>query len=179
MNYKKKKIEELNRLSIDEYKKKTKLPLILILDDIRSKYNVGSIFRTADGFNIDKIYLCGITPCPPDRVIEKTALGATESVNWEYEQNILNLIKKLKNLGYYLIGVEQTFNSTSALDLPQNIPSPIAIMLGHEIKGINDDALEMVDMAVEIPQWGTKHSLNVSVAAAIIMWEIVKRNFNK
>ena len=89
------------------------------------------------------------------------------------------MIKKLKNLGYYLIGVEQTFNSTSALDLPQNIPTPIAIILGHEIKGINDDVLEMVDMAVEIPQWGTKHSLNVSVAAAIIMWEIVKRNINK
>lgn len=178
MNFKKKKIDDLNRLTIDEYKNQPRLPLIIILDNIRSKFNVGSIFRTADSFNIEKIYLCGITPCPPDREIEKAALGASESVSWQYESNTMNLIKTLKSQNYYLIGVEQTFNSTSAFDLPQNIPSPTALILGHEINGIDEKVLEMIDMAIEIPQWGTKHSLNVSVAAAIVMWELVKRNIN-
>lgn len=179
MNYNKKNIEELNRLSIEQYKTVKKLPIYLVLDNIRSKYNVGSIFRTADAFRIEKIFLCGITPCPPDREIEKTALGATKSVDWQYLSDTLSCAKLLKDQMVFLLAVEQTFNSTSIINLPFNLPLPIAIILGHEIKGVDDKILEMVNIAVEIPQWGTKHSLNVSVAAGITMWEVVKRNIDK
>ncbi len=166
------KTDELNRLSVDDYKQTEKWPMVLILDNIRSLNNIGSIFRTADAFRIEKIYLTGFTATPPHKDIHKTALGATESVCWEYRKNIVNLLTELKNINYYIMAAEQT-DKSQMLDTfhpPEN--RKWALILGNEVKGVSDDALKYCDIALEIPQFGTKHSFNVSVSAGIFLWDL-------
>jgi len=169
--------EELNRLSVEEFKKTHKIPLIIILDNVRSMNNIGSVFRTADAYLIKKIYLCGITAAPPHKDIHRTALGATESVDWEYFENTLDALKTLKEQGYFLLAVEQTENS---LMLGEFNPLPhkkIAVVFGHEIRGVQQEVVNACDGVLEVPQFGTKHSLNISVCAGIVMWELSKSFF--
>ncbi len=169
---------ELNRLSIDEFKSTSKIPLIIILDDIRSLNNIGSVFRTADAFLVQKVYLCGITAKPPHREIQKTALGATESVDWEYNPSIENAIAAIKAEGYKIIGIEQTNNSTMLDEFLIEPVEKIAIVFGNEVKGINDHVIPLLDGSIEIPQFGTKHSLNISVCAGIVIWDLFKKFSN-
>lgn len=168
------KLEELNRIDVETFKKVEKIPLIIILDNIRSMHNVGATFRTADAFLIEKIILCGITPQPPHREIHKAALGATESVDWSHESDINTTINDLKNKGYEIIGIEQTSNSQMITDYTIDKTKKYALILGNEVEGISDEALENIDTFLEIPQLGTKHSLNVSVCGGIVMWEFTK-----
>ena len=168
-------IEELNRISTEEFKKVPKTPVIVILDNVRSLNNVGSVFRTCDAFLIRKIYLCGITATPPHKEINKTALGATESVDWEYIDDTLKVIRQLKKENYRIISAEQTDMSTDLKDLNIDAGEKIALVLGHEIRGVDQAVIDLSDECVEIPQYGTKHSLNISVSAGIILWEIVKK----
>ncbi|EJL70898.1 RNA methyltransferase [Chryseobacterium populi] len=168
------KLEELNRIDVETFKQVDKIPLVIILDNIRSMHNVGATFRTADAFLIEKIVLCGITPQPPHREIHKAALGATESVDWAYEKNINTIINDLKSRGYEVVGIEQTSNSTMITDFMVDRSKKYALILGNEVEGISDEALENIDVFLEIPQLGTKHSLNVSVCGGIVMWEFAK-----
>lgn len=168
------KLEELNRIDVETFKKVEKIPLIVILDNIRSMHNVGAAFRTADAFLIKKIILCGITPQPPHREIHKAALGATESVDWGYEKDINTAINDLKSEGYTIIGIEQTTDSRMITDFNIDRSQQYAVILGNEVEGISDDALPNIDVFLEIPQLGTKHSLNVSVCGGIVMWEFAK-----
>lgn len=168
------KLEELNRIDVETFKSTEKIPLIVILDNIRSMHNVGATFRTADAFLIGKIILCGITPQPPHREIHKAALGATESVDWSYEKDINSTIGDLKSQGFEIIGIEQTSNSKMITDFTIDKTKKYAVILGNEIEGISDEALPNIDFFVEIPQLGTKHSLNVSVCGGIVMWEFAK-----
>lgn len=168
----KKKIEELNRLSISEFKTIEKIPITLVLDNIRSLNNIGSIFRTADAFLIDKIFLCGITAQPPHRDIQKTALGATESVDWEYRSSITELIVELRQSGHHIIAVEQADNSISLNQYSFEPEGSYCLIFGNEVKGVGDEAMKMVDGCIEIPQHGTKHSLNISIAAGIVIWQV-------
>lgn len=170
----KKSMEELERLSISQYKESSKLPVYIILDNIRSMHNVGSVFRSADSFKIKKIYLCGLTPCPPHRDIHKTALGATESVDWQYVQNIEQVIVDLKSNGVSICAIEQTHESTALHLMSWQLNKDIAFVLGNEVAGVSDKALSLCDYSIEIPQLGSKHSLNISVAAGIVMWEYAK-----
>lgn len=168
---KKLSMESLNRISVQEFKDKKKLPLSLILDDVRSMANVGSVFRTADGFRVEKIYLCGITSTPPHREIEKTALGATASVDWSYYSRAEDLVKNLKEEGYRILALEQADRSVS---LHRFNPEPgvrYALILGNEVFGVNDALMRLADQVIEIPQFGTKHSFNVSVSAGIFLWD--------
>jgi 23S rRNA (guanosine2251-2'-O)-methyltransferase len=167
-------LDELGRDSVDSFKSKEKLPIVAVLDSVRSALNVGSVFRTADAFAIEKIVLCGITATPPNREITKTAIGATESVDWVYENDIVIALKELKSQGYFIIGVEQTDQSKSLNDFDVS-SEKIAVIFGNEVDGISDEALEMIDHCIEIPQFGTKHSLNVSVCAGIVLWEMMKK----
>lgn len=168
------KLEELNRIDVETFKKVEKIPLIIVLDNIRSMHNVGATFRTADAFLIEKIILCGITPQPPHREIHKAALGATESVDWAHEKDINATIQDLKSQGFEIIGIEQTSNSTMITDFSIDKAKKYALILGNEVEGISDEALENIDVFLEIPQLGTKHSLNVSVCGGIVMWEFAK-----
>lgn len=168
------KLEELHRIDVETFKKVEKVPLIIILDNVRSMHNVGAIFRTADAFLIEKIILCGITPRPPHREIHKAALGATESVDWSYEKDINSAINDLKNQGYEIVGIEQTTRSKMISDFTIDKTKKYALILGNEVEGISDEALENIGVFLEIPQLGTKHSLNVSVCGGIVMWEFVK-----
>ncbi|MFP7656618.1 RNA methyltransferase [Chryseobacterium proteolyticum] len=168
------KLEELNRIDVETFKKVEKIPLIVILDNVRSMHNVGATFRTADAFLIEKIILCGITPQPPHREIHKAALGATESVDWAYENDINTAIRDLKSQGFEIIGIEQTSNSTIITDFTIDKTKKYALILGNEVEGISDGALENIDVFLEIPQLGTKHSLNVSVCGGLVMWEFTK-----
>ncbi|MEY8758298.1 RNA methyltransferase [Chryseobacterium tongliaoense] len=168
------KLEELNRIDVETFKKVEKIPLIIILDNIRSMHNVGATFRTADAFLIEKIILCGITPQPPHREIHKAALGATESVDWTHEKDINTTISDLKSQGFEIVGIEQTSNSTMITDFSIDKSKKYALILGNEVEGISDEALENIDVFLEIPQLGTKHSLNVSVCGGIVMWEFAK-----
>ncbi|ASW75291.1 RNA methyltransferase [Chryseobacterium piperi] len=168
------KLEELNRIDVETFKKVKKIPLIIVLDNIRSMHNVGATFRTADAFLIEKIILCGITPQPPHREIHKAALGATESVDWAHEKDINTTIQDLKSQGFEIIGIEQTSNSTMITDFNIDKTKKYALILGNEVEGISDEALENIDVFLEIPQLGTKHSLNVSVCGGIVMWEFAK-----
>lgn len=165
------RLQELNRLSTEAFQAASKLPIVVVLDNIRSMHNVGSFFRTADAFRCEKLLLCGITATPPHRDITKTALGADRSVSWEYCADTTAAMKALKDQGYTLIGVEQTTGSLSLqqFSLPEN---PTAIIFGNEIDGIQSEVLELCNACVEIPQAGTKHSLNVSVAAGIVLWHV-------
>jgi|TARA_B100000530_G_scaffold123919_1_gene77433 tRNA G18 (ribose-2'-O)-methylase SpoU len=169
------KNSELNRIDVSTFKSIKKTPLIIILDDIRSLNNIGSIFRTCDAFKIEKIYLCGITAKPPNRKITKTAIGATESVDWEYYEKIDDLISKLKSSGVKLWAIEQAEGSKSLSDL--SIENPVikhALIFGNEINGVNQNIVNNCDEVLEINQYGTKHSLNVSIAAGIVIWSFFK-----
>ncbi|WP_066433977.1 RNA methyltransferase [Chryseobacterium sp. CCH4-E10] len=168
------KLEELNRIDVETFKTVEKIPLIVVLDNIRSMHNVGATFRTADAFLIQKIILCGITPQPPHREIHKAALGATESVDWDYESDINTVIADLKSQGFEVVGIEQTTNSKMITDFTIHKSKKYAVILGNEVEGISDEALPHIDSFIEIPQLGTKHSLNVSVCGGIVMWEFAK-----
>lgn len=168
------KLEELNRIDVETFKKVEKIPLVVVLDNIRSMHNVGATFRTADAFLIQKIILCGITPQPPHREIHKAALGATESVDWSYENDINATINDLKSQGFEVVGIEQTTNSKMITDFKIDNTKKYAVILGNEVEGISDEALQNIDSFIEIPQLGTKHSLNVSVCGGIVMWEFAK-----
>lgn len=173
------KNEELNRLSPEAFKKAEKIPVILVLDNIRSMNNVGSAFRTADAFGLEKIYLCGITGKPPHREINKTALGATETVEWEYAEDVLETVINLKKQGYTLAAIEQADNSRY-LQNYQPEALPIALVFGNEIEGVNEKVVHIADEVIEIEQFGTKHSLNISVAIGIVVWDVLsKTKFNK
>jgi|TARA_B100001996_G_scaffold166353_1_gene126816 tRNA G18 (ribose-2'-O)-methylase SpoU len=172
---KKLKNSELSRLSIDEFKNSSKTPVIVILDNIRSAHNVGSIFRTCDAFLIDKIILCGITAIPPNKEIRKTALGSSESVDWRYYKNTEEVIMKLKKKDYQIIAVEQANKSIKLESFRPENEKRYAIIFGNEIKGISQKIIDNSDSVIEIPQFGTKHSLNVSVSAGIVIWDIFSK----
>lgn len=169
------KNEELDRLTIKEFKNNSKTPIIIVLDNVRSMNNIGSVFRTGDAFMISGIYLCGITAKPPNKEIHKTALGATESVDWKYFEKTLDAIVNLRQTGYKIVSVEQVENSTSLVEMDISKKEKYAIVLGHEVKGIQQEVLNVSDIFIEIPQYGTKHSLNISVCAGIVIWEFFKK----
>ncbi len=168
-------MDELNRLSVEEFKETNKFPYILILDDIRSMNNIGSVFRTADAFKVEKIYLCGITATPPHREIQKTALGADETVIWEYVQDVLTLVKVLQDDGYKVAAVEQVEKSVSLLDFQPQKNEKYAFVFGNEVFGVNQAVVEQADFCLEIPQYGTKHSLNISVTAGVVAWDFISK----
>lgn len=175
---KKLKLWELDRVSDDEFKSQDKFPITVVLDSIRSLTNVGTFFRTCDAFNVDKIYLCGITAEPPHREIQKTALGATESMDWEYRESISELIKELKSEGKKICSIEQT-EKTILLQNVVNIPdNHFVLVFGNEVNGVDQNIIDISDYIIEIPQFGTKHSLNVSVCAGIVIWEFSKKLIN-
>lgn len=167
-------MDELCRKTIEEFKKADKTPVIAVLDNIRSMHNVGSVFRTADAFLIEAIFLCGYTPQPPHRDINKTALGATESVDWMYFATTVDAVNELKNNGYKVYAIEQTEGSISLQHFASGNSEKIALVFGNEVEGISNDVLPLTDGCIEIPQMGMKHSLNISVAAGIVLWEMVK-----
>ena len=169
------KNKELNRLNLEEFKNKKKIPIVIVLDNIRSAHNVGSIFRTSDGFLIEKILLCGICPVPPNKDIRKTALGATESVEWEYYKDSLECIDHLKNKGFEIISVEQANKSTFLDKISYLDSKKIALVFGNEVNGVSDDVISSSDKVIEIPQHGTKHSFNVSVSVGIVVWDIIQK----
>lgn len=166
------KNEELNRISVDQFKDSDKIPVVIVLDNIRSLNNIGSIFRTADSFRIEKIHLCGITATPPHREIQKTALGATDSVDWEYFNDTIDSVKVLKKQNYKIVAMEQMDQSISLSDFKSTMDQKLAIIFGNEIKGISESIIEHLDICVEIPQFGTKHSFNVSVSTGIVLWHL-------
>jgi tRNA G18 (ribose-2'-O)-methylase SpoU len=172
---KKRKLQDLGRLSVDQFKEAEKIPLCIVLDNIRSLHNVGSVFRTADAFRVEKIFLTGITGTPPHREIHKTALGATESVNWEYVEKPEQAVLRLKSAGYSIVVVEQT---DASIPLQLFIPDKdkkLCLVFGNEINGVSDAVIDLADAAIEIPQSGTKHSLNISVCAGIVMWHVYSK----
>jgi len=173
------KIDELNRLSVEEFKKAKKVRISVILDNVRSLNNIGSIFRTCDAFLIDKLYLCGITACPPHKDIHKTALGATESIDWEYYDDTLIIVQKLKDLNYSIISAEQTEKSIPLQNVRLDKEKKYAIIFGHEVRGIDQSVVNISDFCIEIPQFGTKHSLNISVSAGIVLWEIFRQLYQE
>ena len=168
------KNSELNRLSIDEFKQVKKLPIIVVLDNIRSLNNIGSVFRTSDAFLLEKIYLCGITAQPPHRDINKTALGATESVDWEHMDNTVDCVTKLQSEGYYCLAIEQAKNSVMLNEFDASKHPKIAVFFGNEVKGVQQEVIDQCDNCIEIPQLGTKHSLNISVSAGVVLWELFR-----
>ena len=190
---------EMNRLTLEEFKEAEKLPLIVVLDDVRSLYNVGSVFRSCDAFRVEAVYLCGITATPPNVEIHKTALGGEDSVDWEYFKTTEEAVEKLKQKGYFVYSIEQVEGSTKLQNLPEahdklfnqeiesvkqensslftlhsSLPKGYAVIFGNEVKGVKQNIVDMSDGCLEIPQFGTKHSLNVSVTAGIVVWEFVK-----
>lgn len=166
---------ELNRLSVEEFKGSEKNPIIVVLDNVRSMNNIGSVFRTCDAFRVEQLFLCGITATPPHREIHKTALGATDSVSWRYFDDTKKAVAFLKEKGYYIIAVEQTDESVNLNDYVPDKTKKIALIFGNEINGIDDEVLALCDFCLEIPQFGTKHSINISVSAGIILWDIVTK----
>ena len=172
---KKLKLEELNRMSIDSYKNSEKDSIIVLLDDIRSLNNIGSVFRTCDAMAVKKLYLCGITATPPHREIRKTAIGASESVDWEYQENALDVIDKYKKLNYHIAAVEQTSKAIT-LEKLDSENEKLLLIFGNEVNGVNQKIIDNCNFSIEIPQWGTKHSLNISVSAGIVLWHIKLKN---
>lgn len=172
MKNRKLKNSELERINPEEYKVTKKTPLIIILDNIRSLNNIGSVFRTADAFLVKKIYLCGITAKPPHKDIQKTALGATDSVDWEYVENTLDLVEKLKNEGVFIASIEQAELSVDLNDFSVQEDLTYAIIFGNEVKGVQQKVVSASDTVIEIPQYGTKHSLNISVSVGVVVWDL-------
>ncbi|NPD47240.1 MULTISPECIES: RNA methyltransferase [unclassified Lentimicrobium] len=168
--YKKLSLKELNRLDLDQYHEKKKIPMVIVLDNIRSMSNIGSVFRTSDAFLVEEIHLCGITSCPPNKEIHKTALGATESVKWKYFKDTLESIQSLKEESYQIISVEQAKNSTKLDHYSAHKNQKIAFVFGNEVKGVAQEVIDKSDFCLEIPQYGTKHSLNISISAGIVIW---------
>lgn len=168
---KKLKLNELNRVNIEEFKKQDKLPIVVILDNVRSMHNVGSIFRTADGFSIEKVILCGITAQPPHREIEKTALGATQSMDWQHYENTLDAINDLRKECYEIIAVEQAQNSIMLNTFRPYHARKYALIFGNEVNGVADEVMQQIDGCIEIPQFGTKHSFNIVISAGIVLWD--------
>lgn len=169
------KITEMNRLSVEEFKQIEKVPFIVVLDNIRSMHNIGSVFRTADAFCLEMIYLCGITATPPNSEIHKTALGAENTVDWIYKENTLDVITELKEKGYTIFSIEQAVGSVMLQDVSLDKIEKFAVVLGNEVKGVQQEVINKSDSCIEIPQYGTKHSLNVSVTSGIVIWDL----FNK
>lgn len=172
MGFRKLGTYEMGRLSVDQFREVEKVPVRIVLDNIRSMNNVGSVFRSADAFLMEGVMLCGYTPRPPHRDIQKTALGATETVQWSYEENIVEALVRLKESGYRICAVEQAEGSTMLQDWTPARGEKWALVLGNEVEGVQDDVLALCDAVVEIPQGGMKHSLNISVAAGIVMWQV-------
>lgn len=168
---KKLKLDELNRIDIEGYKQQEKLPVVVVLDNVRSMHNVGSTFRTADGFSVEKVVLCGITAQPPHREIEKTALGATASVDWTYSESTLTAIESLRAEGYIIIAIEQAAQSTYLHQFTPIEDQKYALVFGNEVEGVSDEAMKNIDQCIEIPQFGTKHSFNITIATGIILWD--------
>lgn len=165
----------MNRLSVEEFKQIEKVPFIVVLDNIRSMHNIGSVFRTADAFCLEMIYLCGITATPPNSEIHKTALGAENTVDWIYKENTLDVITELKEKGYTIFSIEQAVGSVMLQDVSLDKIEKFAVVLGNEVKGVQQEVINKSDSCIEIPQYGTKHSLNVSVTSGIVIWDL----FNK
>lgn len=165
---------DMNRIGVEEFKKSRKTPLIVILDDVRSMYNVGSVFRTADAFRIESIYLCGITSCPSHPEIHKTALGAEDSVDWRYFHSTMEAVEELKQAGYEVWSIEQVEGSTMLQNFIPSKEKKYAVVFGNEVQGVKQEVVDNSDGCIEIPQFGTKHSLNVSTTAGIVMWDFVK-----
>ncbi len=166
--------EELNRLSVEAFKEAEKIPLIVILDNVRSQHNIGSVFRTSDAFLVKHLYLCGITACPPQKEIHKTALGATETVDWSYVEQTAALISQLKADGFKIYAIEQAFNSVDLEAFSVTDNEKVAVIFGNEVDGVSDEVMQLVDGAIEISQYGTKHSLNISVCAGIVIYHLGK-----
>ena len=166
------KNSELNRLSVNEFKQSQKTPLIVVLDNIRSLNNIGSVFRTSDAFLIEKIYLCGITATPPHKDIQKTALGSTETVSWEYIENTIDIVKSLHQQNVTILAIEQTEDATMLNSFTPETNTKYAIVFGNEVKGVLQEVVDASDFAIEIPQYGTKHSLNISVSCGVVLWDL-------
>ncbi len=175
MEHRKLKITELNRISAEEFKKADKLPLVVILDNVRSLHNIGSVFRTSDAFRVECIYLCGITATPPHPEMHKTALGAEFTVDWKYVNNAVEAVDNLRQEGYVVFSVEQAENSIMLENIQLEQGRRYAVVLGNEVKGVQQEVIDHSDGCIEIPQYGTKHSLNVSVTAGIVIWDLFKQ----
>ena len=169
------KIIEMNRLTVDEFKQAAKMPLVVVLDDVRSLHNVGAVFRTSDAFRVERVCLCGITAVPPQPEIHKTALGAEDSVDWTYYKDAADAVRELQGEGYTVYAVEQAEGSTMLQHLRPEPDSRYAVVLGNEVKGVRQDVVDLCNGCLEIPQYGTKHSLNVSVTAGIVIWEMAEK----
>ena len=169
------KVTELNRLTPEAFKESSKIPLVVVLDHVRSLNNVGSVFRTSDAFRVESIYLCGITACPPQVEIHKTALGAEDTVDWQYFSDTIEAVDKLKSEGYVVCAVEQVEGSVMLDKLLLDKQKKYAIIMGNEVKGVQQSVVDKCDMCIEVPQFGTKHSLNISVTTGILIWELFKQ----
>ncbi len=167
--------EELERKSLDAFRESPKTPLVIVLDNVRSLNNVGSVFRTADAFLIESIYLCGITGTPPNKEIQKTALGATESVNWKYMSSTIDALKELKEKGYTVCSIEQAESACMLHDFIPQAKQPVAVIFGNEVKGVEQEVINSSDHVIEIPQLGTKHSLNIAVSVGIVIWDLFRK----
>ena len=170
---------ELERKSVDQFREHSKSPFIIVLDNVRSQANVGSVFRTSDAFLVEKICLCGITSTPPHREIRKTALGATESVEWSYYPTTMEAVRELKEKGYGIIGIEQVEGSVELQDITIAGNERYALVFGNEVQGVDQEVIDNCDVCVEIPQFGTKHSFNIAVSAGIVLWELYKKSMLK
>ena len=175
MNHRKLKVTEMNRLSVEQFKAAEKLPLVVVLDNIRSLHNIGSVFRTADAFRLERIVLCGITACPLHPEMHKTALGAEFTMDWTYVNNTLEAVNKLRSEGYTVFSIEQAEHSTMLDELQLERDKQYAVVMGNEVKGVQQEVIDASDGCIEIPQFGTKHSLNVSVTAGIVIWDFFKK----
>jgi tRNA G18 (ribose-2'-O)-methylase SpoU len=169
------KLDELNRVSVSEFKEQDKLPVAVVLDNVRSMHNVGSVFRTGDGFAVEQICLCGITGQPPHREIEKTALGATQSITWQYFADPLQAIEQLRSEGYTIIAIEQAENSIMLNEFRPEKDKKYALIFGNEVNGVSDEVMKAIDACIEIPQFGTKHSFNIVVSAGIVLWDFYSK----
>lgn len=169
------KLDELNRASVSEFKAQDKLPVVVVLDNVRSMHNVGSVFRTCDGFAVEQICLCGITGQPPHREIEKTALGATQSIDWHYYPTPLEAVNQLRQQGYTIIAIEQAEKSIMLNNFEADTDKKYALIFGNEVNGVSDEVMQVIDACIEIPQFGTKHSFNIVVSAGIVLWDFFTR----
>ena len=174
-DHRKLKLDELNRASVAEFKTQEKLPVAVVLDNVRSMHNIGSIFRTSDGFAVEQVCLCGITAQPPHREIEKTALGATQSVTWVYYDDAVKAVEQLRNEGYRIIAIEQAENSVMLNDFIPAKNEKYALVFGNEVNGVSDEVMQIIDTCIEIPQFGTKHSFNIVVSAGIVLWDFFSK----